>query len=269
LVRNLYKQVFVQQKEELKAQRYRLIIHIEQLLEGPIAFLGFVWLALLIVQMVYGLSSVLEIISTIIWGIFIADFLVRLFIAPRKKQYLKKNWLIAVSLFVPALRFIRILRAVRLLGVVQSSSILTMIGSVNRSMRSLNATLKRRGFIYVIALTIAVILVGAAGMFAFEHGQPRAFHSYPDAVWWTIMLLITIGSEYWPHTAAGKVLSVLISIYGFSVLGYITATLASFFVGRDAERPDGPVAGSNEIAELRSEIQRLAKMIEERNGNGT
>ncbi|MBS1687505.1 MAG: potassium channel protein, partial [Bacteroidetes bacterium] len=156
-----------------------------------------------------------------------------------------------------------------ILGVVQGTSIVTMIGTVNRSMRSFNATLRRRGFIYIVLLTLVVILVGAAGMFAFERNQPGSFNSHGDAIWWTTMLLITIGSQYWPPTPAGKTLSVFISVYGFSVLGYITATLASFFVGRDAERTDGPVASSDDVAKLREQIAALSKLIEEQKGKDT
>jgi voltage-gated potassium channel len=48
------------------------------------------------------------------------------------------------------------------------------------------------------------------------------------------------------------------------VFGYITAVLASFFVGRDAEEPDAPVAGADDIKRLREEIAVLRKVLEER-----
>ena len=36
--------------------------------------------------------------------------------------------------------------------------------------------------------------------------------SYSDALWWTCMLLTSIGSEYWPHTAEGRLLCILLAI---------------------------------------------------------
>ena len=59
------------------------------------------------------------------------------------------------------------------------------------------------------------------------------------------MLLTSIGSEYWPQTAEGRVLCFLLSLYGFAVFGYVTAVLASFFVGRDADGT-GELAGGRE-----------------------
>lgn len=72
---------------------------------------------------------------------------------------------------------------------------------------------------------------------------PGRFSSYADALWWTGMLFTSIGSQYWPVTAEGRILGFLLSLYGFAVFGYITAAFASFFLGRDAQADDGEVAG--------------------------
>ena len=94
--------------------------------------------------------------------------------------------------------------------------------------------MRRRGFGYVAVLTVIVTFAGAAGMYAFERDAPGGgFDSYWTALWWTAMVVTTMGSEYWPKTPDGRVLCLLLAIYAFSVFGYVTAALASFFVGRD------------------------------------
>jgi voltage-gated potassium channel len=125
-------------------------------------------------------------------------------------------------------------------------------------MKSLNITMERRGFGYVMALTIAVILVGSAGMYTFEHGE---FESYWEAIWWTTMLVITVGTDFWPGTMEGRILCTLLSLYGFGVFGYITATLASFFIGRDAHSDKTPVVRPSDIEGLRMEIRELKQVI--------
>ena len=47
----------------------------------------------------------------VVWIIFILDFAIEFTLAPRKLRYLKSNWLTAVSLLVPALRVLRIIRS--------------------------------------------------------------------------------------------------------------------------------------------------------------
>ena len=102
-------------------------------------------------------------------------------------------------------------------------------------------------------------MLGAAGMLAFEPAGevPGGFTGYADALWWTGMLLTSLGSEFWPRTLEGRLLCLLLSLYGFAVFGYITASFASFFVGRDAAAPAGEVVGAADLRRLSDEIALL------------
>lgn len=98
-------------------------------------------------------------------------------------------------------------------------------------------------------------------MYALENPTP-GFTSYGLSLWWTAMRVITAGNEYNPITPEGRGLAFLIAVFGYSIFGYVTATFASYFIGRDAEEKDAPIAGSKEIEELKSEIIELRKIIE-------
>jgi voltage-gated potassium channel len=71
------------------------------------------------------------------------------------------------------------------------------------------------------------------------------------------MIVTTMGSGFWPETAEGRLLSLLLSLYGFAIFGYITASFATFFIGQEAQAEDGEVAGAAEIAALRRDIELL------------
>lgn len=249
-------------KEELAHERKKLLVSIEKLMEGPMVFLGFVWLLLLVIELVNGLSKPLEYASLIIWVLFIIDFLLKFILAPKKGLYLKKSWLTAISLFIPALRVFRVFRIVRILRGLRGIRIVRLVSSLNRSMKSLEATMKRRAFSYVLIITLIITFAGAAGMYAFEKPNP-GFESYGMALWWTSMRVITAGNEFNPMTTEGRGLAFLIALFGYTILGYITATFATFFIGRDAEEKDAPVAGSNEIKELKSDIRALSEKMDE------
>jgi len=45
--------------------------------------LSFVWLGLLIAEVIWGLSPFLEWLGLAIWGTFILDFLLKFFLAPK------------------------------------------------------------------------------------------------------------------------------------------------------------------------------------------
>ncbi len=251
-------------KQVVNNERSEILSRLEQWLETPMIVLGFSWLALLIVELRWGLNPSLEILGTVIWAVFILDFLLRLVIAPHKFSYLKSNWLTVIALIVPAFRILRIVRVVRVLRVARAARglrLLRVVTSLNRGMKAISASFGRRGFGYVLALTLVVNLAGAAGMYAFEKEIPRGFPSYGAALWWTAMLLTTMGTEYWPQTAEGRILCFLLSLYGFAVFGYVTAVLASYFIGRDAGDERTELVSAKPLTELRGEIAALHEEV--------
>jgi len=249
-------------KQQLINERKKLLTSIEKVLEGPMVFLGFVWLVLLVIELIWGLSKPLEYLSLLIWFIFIVDFSIKLVLAPAKIIFLKKNWLTIISLIIPALRIFRIFRVIRLLRGLRGIKLVRIVSSINRSMKSLGATMKRRAFGYVFTLILFVTFGGAAGMYAFERSTP-GFNNYGMALWWTAMRVITAGNEFNPATPEGRTLAFLIAVFGYAVFGYVTATIATFFIGRDAEEKDAPIAGANDIEELKKEIMNLTKSIDQ------
>lgn len=249
------------EKKVLNQERYALLERLEDALETPMVVLGLVWLVLLVIELTSGLNPVLQVVSNVIWVTFILDFLLKFTLAPRKGPFLKKNVLTLISLALPALRVLRITRVLRLLRAVRGIRLVKVIGSLNRGMRSLGLTMQRRGFGYVLALTVVVLLTGAAAMYAFERDQPDGLRTYGMALWWTAMVLITIGSQYWPQTPEGQIFCFLLSLYGFTVFGYFTATLATFFIGRDAEDSQAEIAGAKQLESLQEEIRLLRHEI--------
>ncbi|MEO5783433.1 MAG: ion transporter [Ginsengibacter sp.] len=249
-------------KQQLARERNKLLNEVGRLLEGPMVILGFVWLILLIVELIWGLPKLLQYTTFTIWIIFIIDFIIKIILAPYKIKFLKKNWLTVISLLIPALRIFRIFRFIKLLQGVRSISIVRIVSSLNRSMKSLRATMKRRAFGYVALLAVAVTFAGAAGMYALENPNP-GFNNFGMALWWSAMRIITAGSDYFPQTPEGRGLAFLLSLFGYAIFGYVTATLATFFIGRDAEEKDAPVAGAKDVEELKTQIKILTASINE------
>ena len=254
------------ENRRLKRERWRLLLRLERWLELPMIVLGFAWLALLVLELTRGLSASMERVSVAIWVVFVLDFVLRFVLAPEKGAYLRSNWLTALALVVPAFRVLRLARVARVIRAARAARglrLVKVVSSLNRGMRALGRSMGRRGLGYVVALTVLVTLVGAAGMHAFERELPagEGLRDYWSALWWTAMVMTSIGSEYWPQTVEGRLLAFLLAVYALGVLGYITAALASFFVGRDAETRHGPAPESEALRELRGEIAALREEV--------
>lgn len=249
-----------------RMERWRTLKQLDDWLRTPMLLLSLAWLVIVVIELTMGSTALLVTLGTAIWIVFITEFVVRFTLAPAKRPFLKRNWLTLIALVVPALRLFRAFAVLRAARALRGVRLVRIVGTANRSMNALRATLRRRQFGYVGGLTALVLALGAAGMLSFEPaGEVEGgFADYWDALWWTGMLLTTIGSQFWPATVEGRVLALLLSLYGLGVLGYLTATIASFFIGRDAEASSGPVAGAAELAALREEITALRLALERR-----
>jgi voltage-gated potassium channel len=269
------------EKKVIREERSVLLDNLTAITDKAMIALAFVWIGLMIGDFLGKLTPPLVILNDVIWGIFGLDFLVKFAIAPHKLAFLKTHWLLLISLVLPAFRLLRILQA---LSALRALSFVRILTSLNVGIGQLTSAMGRRGVGYVTVISIIVLFGGAAGMYNLENPHQLlaqgfgnvvklggGLHSYSDAVWWTAMLMTTIGSQYWPVTTAGRALCFLLSMFSLGVFGYITAALASFFVDKE-QTADKPRRGSEEsIDALRADVHMLIREVQqlrERNPGG-
>lgn len=247
-------------------ERWRVLHQMDAWLRVPMAGLSLAWLAIVLFELIAGSSTLLETVGVAIWVVFLAEFALRLTLAPAKLSFMSRNWLTVLALLLPAIRLFHSLRILRAARALRGARLVRIVGTANRSMNALRTALRRRRFGYVLGLTALVLALGAAGMLSFEPADEvtNGFTSYWDALWWTGMLLTSIGSDFWPDTTEGRVLTALLSVYGLAVFGYITASFASFFVGRDAEEAEHARARATEMATLMAEVRALREALADR-----
>lgn len=255
------------EKQVIENEQQQILQQLEGWLELPMLILSFAWLGLFVVELTLGITPLLDAISIVIWGVFILDFVLRLSLAPHKATYLKNNWITIISVLLPALRVLRFARVMRILQTtraVRGLRLVRVMARTNHSMRSLASNFGRRGFGYVVMTTAIITLVGAAGMYAFEQDAPdlSGFDSYSTALWWTAMLMTTMGSDYFPKTPEGRILCFFLALYASAVFGYMTATLATFFIGQDADDDEAEIVGAKSLDALRDEITALRTEIQ-------
>lgn len=240
-------------------ERWNVLEDLDDWLNIPMAVLSLAWLLIVVAELVWGEHKLLSTFGVVIWIVFLVEFGVRLLLAPEKLPFLRRNWLTVLALALPALRVFRALRVVRAARALRGVRLVRIVGTANRSMKALRTTLRRRQFGYVVGLTLLIVMLGAAGMVSFEPaGEVEGgFSSYGHALWWSAMLVTSIGSDFWPVTTEGRILALLLSVYGLAVFGYITASFASFFVGRDADEPDAAIVGTADLERLAREIRDL------------
>jgi voltage-gated potassium channel len=228
--------------------------------------LSLLWVGLLVLELGWGLSPWQQTVVTAVWVTFIVEFVFRLVIAPSRLRFLRQNWLSLLALAIPALRVFRAARVLQVLRygrAIRGLTLARVLTAFNRGLSSLRRNMGRFGFGYVLGLTLLVTLLGAAGMFAFERQAEGGLATFGDALWFTGMLLTTSGSDYWPKTPEGRLLCFLLALYAFAMFGYVTATLATFLLGREqlAQREN---VDRRSVEALRAEIAKLNIRLEQR-----
>jgi voltage-gated potassium channel len=97
------------------------------------------------------------------------------------------------------------------------------------------AFLHRENLFRLMGVIVLLILVGAAGLTYFEENRP-----FPDALWWAIVTLTTVGfGDISPTSPGGRLIGVVLMFFGIGVLGMFTATIAGVFVEKRLRKERG------------------------------
>jgi voltage-gated potassium channel len=222
--------------------------------EWPLAAAAFVFLALFSVQVLvqpHGtLTHVLWVIDWSIWGVFMLDYLVRLYLAPNRWHWFRRHLLDFAIVTLPLLRPLRLLRLLILIELMQRA-----VGDAFR------------GRIVVYTVSGVLLLIYTASLAVFDKERYLAgtkIDSFGKAIWWSITTVTTVGyGDVYPITNTGRVIAVLLMIGGISLVGVVTAALASWIIERVAEEETVMQAATvAHIEELRSEIRALGKELQ-------
>lgn len=219
---------------EEPSRRERLSAIIENRLDIPMAVLAVVWAGLVAYDLVAPASmrGNLTLISNIIWGVFVAEFAVKLAVSGRPLRFLRRRWPSVLFLVLPALRMFRVIRAVRALRALPAARV---IGSSYRAVGTARNLLQNR-LTFLLAVTAIAVFSSAQMLYLLERGRPAGVASLGDALWWAANLAITGSLVFHPVTLVGRLLSILLSAYSVVVFASVAATLGAFFIEARAER---------------------------------
>ncbi|WP_163684286.1 potassium channel family protein [Mycolicibacterium gadium] len=225
----------------------------EQRVEWPLAGIAALFLVAYSVQVLARppehVDRVLESVNATLYLAFVIDYVVRLCLARRRVRWFIGHLADLAIVALPFLRPLRLLRLVVLFKVLQ---------------RAAGDAIRGRVIVYTACSAVLLIYVASLAVLDAERVDARSdITSFGRAVWWAITTVTTVGyGDLSPVTVTGRVIAVLLMIGGISLVGVVTATLASWIVQRVAEEDEAnQAATSAQIDELRAEIKRLADTV--------
>tara|TARA_B100001248_G_scaffold262490_1_gene258808 strand:- start:1175 stop:2080 length:906 start_codon:yes stop_codon:yes gene_type:complete len=121
---------------------------------------------------------------------------------------------------------LRILRALRMLRLLKFSRYFKVMNLLLGVLKE-----ERQSFLAAMFLLTIAMLIASTGIYIFEKdAQPDKFGSIPEAMWWAVATLTTVGyGDVTPITAMGKIFGALITIIGIGTVALPSGILASGF----------------------------------------
>ena len=189
-------------------------------------------------------------IDAFITFLFFVDYILRLTKAKYKRVFVQRNIfdLIAMLPIILILKVFNLRNFILLAAILRFSNIAKII----RLFRVLNfaSNLRKRtvrflytnGFIYVLYVTFSFIILSSA-LISYLEGW-----TFDQSVWFSFATCATVGyGDLVPLTREGKIISIILMIFGVALLGMLTGTITTYFSNKAKSKR---VIHKNNIAEL-------------------
>ncbi|OHQ14468.1 ion transporter [Rothia sp. HMSC064F07] len=187
----------------------------------------------------------LNILQLILWGLFAADYCIRLYLAPRRLYFITHNLMNLAIVLLPAWRIVSFLAMIHL--------------TTNRQYKRLSELAVK-----LFGYTAIFIIMFALAIYSVESSEPGAMiRDLPTAYWWTFTTLATVGyGDVYPVTGIGRVIAVVVMLYGVGMVAVATGALASWIIEKIGGREEQEYPATKaDVDDLRQEISELRALL--------
>ena len=190
-------------------------------------------------------DAYLNILQLILWGLFAADYCIRLYLAPRRLYFITHNLMNLAIVLLPAWRIVSFLAMIYM--------------TANRQYKRLSELAVK-----LFGYTAIFIIMFALAIYSVESSEPGAMiRDLPTAYWWTFTTLATVGyGDVYPITGIGRVIAVVVMLYGVGMVAVATGALASWIIEKIGGREEQEYPATKaDVDDLRQEISELRALL--------
>lgn len=170
--------------------------------------------------------------NLVIWGIFVVDYAVRIWLAEDRRAFVRHNIPDLVAILpLDFFRAARVARLARLVRLVRAGRILW------RATADLRGVMRTNGLQWVLGVALATVLGGGSVVWLVD---PQ-IATFADGLWWAMVTSTTVGyGDLSPVHPAARGVAVVIMVVGVGTIGMLTGSIATYFTGGDVDEPAGP-----------------------------
>ncbi|MCI3269992.1 potassium channel family protein [Streptomyces sp. NPDC047081] len=231
----------------------------EQLTQRPLLALAVAFAVAYAVPIVdnsagHRLTYACTVVEWVVWATFATDYVVRVGLARRRKEFVRTHWMDLCAVVLPILQPLRLLRMV---------STLILVGRRARMASQIQLTT------YVAGAVVGLLMFGSLAVLSAERDSPDGnIRTLGDALWWSFTTMTTVGyGDHAPTTGLGRMVAVGLMLSGIALLGVITANIAAWFIARfekddveERRQTEAIEALTAEVRALRAEVAELREV---------
>ncbi len=187
-------------------------------------------------------GTLLDVVEWLCTGFFTIEYVARLLVVRRPAAYARSFFGLVdlcsvlpsyLELLLPGSQALLTIRILRLLRVFR---VFKLVRHVNGAEVLIRALFASRAKITVFFFSL-LLLATVAGTVVYLLEGPRAgFSSIPDAVYWAIVTITTVGyGDITPHTPAGKVVASLCMLMGYAIIAVPTGIVTAEMMRHDGD----------------------------------
>jgi voltage-gated potassium channel len=126
-----------------------------------------------------------------------------------------------LSLLLPGTQYLLVIRILRVLRVFRVLRMVRYVGEAEMLIQAMRAS-RRKITVFVVTVLSLVVIFGSL-MYLIEGPTNPMFGSIPDAMYWAVTTMTTVGfGDITPQTALGRVLATIIMIMGYGIIAVPT-----------------------------------------------
>ena len=181
--------------------------------------------------------QVLYILEWVFTLLFTAEYILRLYSAPRPGRYARSFFgiidLMAViptylSVIFSGAQMLLVIRIFRLIRIFRIFKLTRYLGEA-RALRTALAHSRYKISVFLTVIISTVVLVGA--LMHLIEGSASGFTSIPRSIYWAIVTMTTVGyGDIAPQTILGQSLAALLMIMGYGVIAVPTGIVSAEMV---------------------------------------
>jgi voltage-gated potassium channel len=177
-------------------------------------------------------QRLLSYLEAVIVGVFTAEYLLRLYVADKKTDYVFSFYgivdflaiipfYVALGIDLKSIRILRMLRLFRLFKLVRYNA------AMQRFYKAL--LIAKEEIVLFGVVTLMLLYLASVGIYFFEHeAQPEQFKSVFHSFWWAVATMTTVGyGDIYPITVGGRIFTFCILMVGLGIVAVPAGLLAS------------------------------------------